>query len=169
MADVLLLNVGCGLKYLDGFVNIDGSGEIRTDKIIDVGKESLLDHFEPNTIGLILSHDFIEHHYHWDAVKILKDFYLLLKHEGSIEIKVPNVEIIINSQLPIDEKIILLYGGQDIPQGSMDESRKHFPQYFCHKYGWTQARMASHLSKIGFSQISHKNFGNDFITYAKKS
>lgn len=57
-----------------------------------------------------------------------------------------------------------------MPQGNeeMDKSREKFPQYFCHKYGWTTRRMWVELSAIGFKKIDFRNEGNNFVTTASK-
>ncbi len=166
------LNIGCGTDYRDGFINIDGSNTLpRVDKIIDISSESRLPHFSNKEIEYILANDIIEHHYHWEAVRILKEFYSLLKKGGQAEIRVPDAELIISGSLPINRKLNLLFGGQDIPQGhdpKMDESRKQFPQFFCHKYGWIMDAMKKELYDIGFSSVHCKKAGTNFIAYAIK-
>jgi hypothetical protein len=65
----------------------------------------------------------------------------------------------------------LLFGGQDIPQrvnAEMDNSRKKHPQFFCHKYGWTMEAMRRELKRVGFSQVTCKSAGTNFVAYATK-
>jgi len=166
------LNIGYGTDYKDGFINIDGSDVLtKVDKVIDIGRESLLEHFSPGEIDFILANDIVEHHFHWEAVRLLKDFYDLLAPGGTAEIRVPNANYIIKYwRIPIDRKITLLFGGQDIPQGNaaMDESRKKYPQFFCHKYGWTMHSMQTELNRIGFSTVICKKAGTNFVAYAIK-
>lgn len=167
------LNVGCGTDYRDGFVNIDGSNTLpKIDKIIDISTESLLSHFNEGEVEYILANDIIEHHYHWEAIRIMEEFYALLKQGGQAEIRVPDSEFIIKSwRFSIDLKLNLLFGGQDIPQNhdpQMDESRKKFPQFFCHKFGWTMKLMKKELYDIGFSVVLCKRADSNFITYATK-
>jgi hypothetical protein len=50
----------------------------------------------------------------------------------------------------------------------MDESRKLFPHYFCHKFGWTQNSMADELRKIGFAKVKTKRAGTNFVAFAVK-
>jgi predicted SAM-dependent methyltransferase len=167
------LNVGCGTDYREGFVNIDGSNALaRVDKIIDISSDSLLAHFEPSSVDFILANDIIEHHFHWEAVRILRQFFALLHTGGTVEIRVPDAEYIIKSwRLSLQTKLNLLFGGQDIPQGrdvEMDESRKKYPQYFCHKYGWTRTSMQQALALIGFTTVTSRRVGENFITLAVK-
>jgi predicted SAM-dependent methyltransferase len=167
------LNVGCGTDYREGFLNIDGSSTLpKVDRVIDISTESLLSHFQKDTIEYILAQDIVEHHYHWEGVKIMSDFYALLIKGGQAEIRVPDCEYIIKRwRLTIDQKLNFLFGGQDIPQGrdpKMDESRKKFPQYFCHKFGWTMKSMEKELRGIGFTKVTCKNAGTNFIAIATK-
>jgi len=131
-----------------------------------------LAHFNEGEVDYILANDIIEHHYHWEAVKLMQEFHALLKPGGQAEIRVPDAEHIIKSwRYSIDKKLNYLFGGQDIPQGrdaEMDESRKKFPQYFCHKFGWTRKLMKKELYAIGFSQVICKRARTNFITYVTK-
>lgn len=163
------LNIGCGLDYREGYINIDGSDELKNvDLVYDFSNKSLLNYFEANSVSHILANDIVEHLFHWEAIRLLKDFYSLLEENGTIEIRVPDCEYIISSSMSIDDKLVLLFGGQDIPQGSMNESRQKYPQYFCHKYGWTMKRMWVALDAIGFKKIDCKNEANNFVTTASK-
>jgi predicted SAM-dependent methyltransferase len=167
------LNVGCGTDYREGFINIDGSSCLfKVDKTIDLCSESLLDSFEQDSVHYILANDIIEHFFHWEAVKLLKEFYAVLKPSGKCEIRAPDTEYIIKSwRLSLAQKMNLLYGGQDIPQGDnhkMNESRKKYPHYFCHKYGWTKKSIEKVLTEIGFKKIKIQRVGVNLIAIAEK-
>lgn len=167
------LNIGCGTDYRPGFINIDASSELnKVDRIINISVDSLADHFEENSVDFILANDIIEHHFHWEAVRILRDFHRILKPGSECEIRVPDCEKIIRSwRFSIENKLTFLFGGQDVPQGiqpDMEASRQKSPHLFCHKYGWTRARMKAELSGIGFTKIAFKSSGTNFTTKATK-
>lgn len=167
------LNVGCGTDYMQGYVNIDGSDSLPgVDKVMDISQTSLRNEFEDESCDEILAKDILEHHFHWEAVQLLKDFFMLLKPGGKLTIRVPDCESIINNQTyTIEQKLTWLYGGQDVPQGrdlEMDASRLKYPQYFCHKYGWTIDRIARELEKLGFTSVKCKPFGDNLIAEAFK-
>ena len=169
----LKLNIGCGTDYRENYVNIDGSNTLhRVDKVIDIGKESLLEYFEPNSIEFILANDIVEHLFHWEAIELMKEFHKMLIPSGIAEIRVPDTARIMNSWfLPIKTKITMMYGGQDIAQGNdpeKDASRQKNPQYFCHKYGWTRRSMKDALLAVGFSKVTCKHAGPNFIARAEK-
>jgi hypothetical protein len=167
----LKLNVGCGNDYREGYINIDGRGDLpRVDRVINLSKKSLLKSFKEGMVDFILANDFIEHHFHWEAVRILKDFYSLLKPGGSLEMRLPDFECICSSQeLSMAKKITLLFGGQDIPQGEGDpSSRKRYPEFFCHKYAYIQDTLKKELESVGFRDVITRQEGANFVVTATK-
>lgn len=164
------LNIGCGYDYREGFVNIDGNPNLpRVDRVIDLSDDALPNHFEEGSVGHILASDFIEHHYHWEAIQLLKDFFRILRSGGTIEMRLPDFEAIMTGNYPTRRKIIMLFGGQDIPQGEKDVShRRRFPQYFCHKYAYTPETMTEELQAVGFSDIQTSPDYSNFIVTARK-
>lgn len=171
MEPPLRLNVGCGNDYREGFINIDGRDDLpRVDWVIDLSKESLLKYFKEGTVDFILANDFVEHHFHWEGVRIMKDFYALLKPGGALEMRLPDFECICSSsELSIAQKINLLFGGQDIPQGEADpSSRKKYPGFFCHKYAYTRDTMKQEFEAIGFKDIVTGQEGTNFVVTAVK-
>ena len=77
------LNVGCGVDYRDGFINIDGSDRLpRVDLVLDFSRDELTSHFKPESVDFILSNDIIEHLFHWQAVRMLTNFFTILKPGG---------------------------------------------------------------------------------------
>lgn len=173
MSNLVKLNVGCGADYREGFVNIDGSNALsRVDKIIEIPRESLLDHFQRASCQFILANDVVEHMFRWEAISLIKQFYALLACQGLLEIRVPDTEFIIRSwRIPLQKKIILLYGGQDVHQGGpaeMEASRNVRPDLFCHKYGWTKQSLGQELAALGFTILSSRTVGTNFVIKATK-
>ena len=167
----LKLNIGCGYDPRDGFINIDGRNDLpKVDRVINLSKESLLKYFRVGTVDFILANDFIEHHFHWEAVRILKDFYSLLKPGGGLEMRLPDFESICSfPELSMAKRITLLFGGQDISQGEPDpSSRTRYPEFFCHKYSYTQDTMKQELEAAGFKTIAMQREGTNFVVIAVK-
>lgn len=159
------INIGCGNDYRDGFINIDGNEFVRTDICFNITSDSLRSNFKDYFSSYILCKDFIEHHFHWEAIELIKAIYAILKDEGVVEFELPDVENIINDEKPISEKIWYLYGGQDM----IDEpARKKNPQYYCHKYGWTKESITKALQLIGFKINEVIDCGWNMKVIAKK-
>ncbi|MHC4555826.1 MAG: glycosyltransferase [Planctomycetota bacterium] len=169
------LNVGCGSDYRQGFVNIDGNPNLpKVDYILDIKPGVLLEHFEPGSFNYILAQDFLEHHFHWETRRLLEDFHVLLSSKGQLDIRLPNIEAVVNDpHKDIAEKVIYLYGGQDMQQrwetSSPNSSRQRYPQYFCHKYGWTPESIRSELLSVGFLPVEITREGWNMRIVAEKN
>lgn len=171
MSEPVKINVGCGLDYRPGFVNVDGNPDLpRVDKVIDFDRELLSSHFAPGSADLVLANDFIEHHLHWHAVKLLKDFFRVLKPGGGLSMQLPDIETIMAAtSIPVETRIFLLYGGQDFYLGEGNpEHRKRFPHYHCHKFGYTRETMRRELEAVGFVDVESWGKKTDFVIFAKK-
>jgi predicted SAM-dependent methyltransferase len=171
--DKVKLNIGCGTDYRNGFVNIDGSDAAgRVDLLVELREVSLLEHFSPGSVSHILAQDVLEHFFHWEATRILNDFFSLLESEGTCEIRVPDCERILKRWYwSVEKKLVALFGGQDVPQGldsRMDDSRRENPEFFCHKYGWTRKRMREEMNKVGFLDVRTYREGSNLVAYATK-
>lgn len=162
------INLGCGKDYRDGFVNIDGNYLLPVDIVMDITAKNLSSVFKPNSINYIVANDIIEHFPHYEATEILNVLFDILKPGKKIWIKVPDCEVIINSStFSIEEKLTMLFGGQDISYISK-ERRTRQSKYFCHKYGWTKDRLTKELSKIGFSIKKIFPGSSNFVIIAGK-
>lgn len=167
----LRLNVGCGFDIRAGYVNIDGSSVLPgVDKVIDLRSERLPEHYADASVDEIVAQDFVEHHFHWQAVELMTDFHRLLRPGGRLWIRVPDTtRIILDPRISIARKIVLMYGGQDKSQGKGDEvSRAMYPEFFCHMYGWTRREMKAELGRIGFQKVTTKNAGTNFVAVGIK-
>lgn len=150
------LNVGCGLDYREGFLNIDGNAGLKkVDVIMAIGKDSFVRRFGSDSVSVIVAQDVVEHLFRWEAVRLVAEFFGILRKGGKLEIRVPNAEAIMASAvLTVPMKIVLLFGGQDVPQGTgMDDLRKDRPELFCHKFGWTPLSLMKVLDSAGFSDV----------------
>ena len=172
------LNVGCGFDYREGFVNIDGSAELpRVDRVIDVSRERLTEHFEPGSVELVVAQDFVEHHFHWVAVELLGDFFALLRPGGGVEVRVPDLGYLLSPLRALrprglrsaEARIPWIYGGQDRDMGKGDlASRRRHPEFFCHRYGYTRKTMKAELEGAGFGDVRTRREGTNLVATARK-
>lgn len=84
------LNLGCGLKKIDGFVNVDISPTVKPDKIVDLN--SFPWPFEDNEFDHIVAKDILEHlgDTSSDFIKAMKEMYRI-SHNGAIwEVQSPH-------------------------------------------------------------------------------
>ncbi len=85
------LNLGCGDKILDGYINVDLVNERagkRPDVICDIRK---LEIFEDNYADEVMIIHVIEHFWRWEIKDILKEWIRVLKPEGKLVVECPNL------------------------------------------------------------------------------
>ncbi|MBM3215207.1 hypothetical protein FJZ36_09870 [Candidatus Poribacteria bacterium] len=168
------LNVGCGMDYREGYVNIDASDRLpRVDLVLDVSDPQWRSRFTEASAERIVAQDLLEHHFHWQAVRLLADFLWLLQPGGDLEVRVPDAARLLRRWWASPEKRVRqLFGGQDIasPRDSaeMEESRRMNPELFCHRYAYTRAMMRTELKSAGYADITTTRQGPNFVAKARK-
>lgn len=165
------LNLGCGPDRREGWINLDGNPKVGPDICMNLEKESLLDYFRESMVDHVMAFDVLEHLPHYVAVETLRHIFTILKPGGTLELRVPDASAIINAPIPINEKLKLLFGGQDIPVDKdpvKNKLRSDHPEFFCHKYGWTHPAMRSELERIGFFVSTSVTHWPNFIMEAEK-
>lgn len=84
------LNMGCGLKKIEGFVNADISPNVRPDKIVDFNTFPWP--FEDNEFDHIVAKDILEHlgDTSKDFIKVIKEMYRITHNGGIWEVQSPH-------------------------------------------------------------------------------
>lgn len=91
MPDAVKLNLGCGDKILDGYINIDVAPARRgntPDIICDLRQLSAA----TNTVDEILAVHVVEHFWRWEVVDVLKEWTRALKPGGKMILECPNLQ-----------------------------------------------------------------------------
>jgi predicted SAM-dependent methyltransferase len=88
------INVGCGEKYIEGMINLDGNIFCKKDIWLDA---TLGLPFSENSIQGIYASHMIEHFNIRNVKKIFYGFYKVLKPGGAIRLVVPSLEYAINA------------------------------------------------------------------------
>src|SRR5512136_2781781 len=91
-----LLNIGCGPKYIDGMVNVDGNIFRRKDIWLDV---TLGLPFADNSIRGIYASHIVEHFRVGEVRRLFGDFHKALQPGGTLRIVVPSLEYAVNAFL----------------------------------------------------------------------
>lgn len=87
---MLMLHIGCGDVYFDGWVNIDMNSrkaDIKQDIRMPLP-------YDANSIDFIYNEHFIEHLTVQDGLKVLSDFNRILKKGGVLRIATPNLDYV---------------------------------------------------------------------------
>lgn len=110
---MIKLNLGCGLDYKEGYINVDNRKTIKADIYADCGSDIGI---EAWTVDHIVAYDILEHFPYRDRFNVFNYWISLLKTGGTIEIMVPNLSKIahdyIDNLVSSQRTIELLFGGQ---------------------------------------------------------
>lgn len=134
------LHLGCGEKYIPGFIHIDTRKFSHVDYVTSADK---LDMFEDNSVDLIYACHLLEHFKRNQIEDILKEWYRVLKPEGILRLATPDFEKLVEVYLKYkDLKLILgpLVGRQDYPENT-------------HYIIFDFTTLSEVLKKVGFEKI----------------
>jgi SAM-dependent methyltransferase len=85
------LNLGCGDKILEGYVNVDVAESrrgLKPDVLCDLHE---LTPFEDASADEILAVHVVEHFWRWEVVDVLKEWVRVLKPGGKMILEAPNL------------------------------------------------------------------------------
>jgi predicted SAM-dependent methyltransferase len=154
MAENIKLNVGCGGKLLDGFINIDldnNWADTKPDVIADVTKPLPFDH---NYADEIHAYHLIEHLNRWETPNILNDWVRVLKPGGLLVLECPCLDKIVSiyAHALIEGKtpdprltIMGLFGDPGYKNEAMS-----------HRWCYSVAELAAGLEKLGLEDIQEQ-------------
>ena len=144
------LNFGCGIKKIEGYINVDIDPTVKPDVLSDTVDMAI---FSECTVDEIYASHLIEHLSYIEFDKAIRSWRRILKHGGIIVLECPDFEGVCKEFLKADEEgkwvsyrktwhsiIEHFYGNQ-----------KTLYQY--HKNGFTRNRLKSILTSVGFRDI----------------
>lgn len=134
------VHLGCGKRYILGFIHIDLADYSHIDYKSDI---SDLPMFEDNSVDLIYACHVLEHFKRYEIEGVLTEWYRVLKSGGILRVAVPDFAAIseVYERYKDMELIMgLLYGGQDY-------------EYNFHYTGFDFKYLEKLLGKAGFKNI----------------
>jgi len=149
------LHLGCGKRFLPGFVHVDLADYKHIDHRCDVCK---LSKFADWSTGLIYASHVIEYFDETEVVAVLKEWRRVLKKGGTLRLAVPNFEALVQVYIEHYKDLTLvhgpLYGKWEIPGAS---------KVIYHKtvYDFRSLRMV--LEKAGFVNIRRWDWRKVFV------
>jgi hypothetical protein len=135
------LHLGCGIKHIDGFINIDVRMLEGVDEVDDV---NTLSKYAKDSINLIYACHVLEHSKRNKYLETLKRWHYILKDGGILRISVPDIEkVFLHYSNNKDLRILrgFLWGGQNYEQNF-------------HYMGWDFKTLEEDLIEVGFKNIS---------------
>jgi hypothetical protein len=147
------LNLGCGDKILEGYINVDFA-ESRKGNKPDVIADLRALKFDHDFADEILSVHVIEHFYQWEAEDLLNHWKHILKPKGKLVLECPNI-LTAAAMLLKDPARAARAEGKD---GQM----AMWPLYgdpawkdplMCHRWGYTPTTLIDLLKRCGFNNV----------------
>lgn len=148
------LNVCCGERILDGYVNIDVVAP-ETGPGPDIVCNALAVPLPDGCASEIMCIHGFEHFYRWEADKLLAEWKRLLQIDGVLVLELPNLikccENVINGRA---------FGSGKHPDqagmwGLYGDPRLESP-FMCHRWGWTPQTLRVVLEQHGFRAIEEQ-------------
>jgi len=147
------LNLGCGDKIIDGYINVDVVA-IRAGKEPDVICDLHDLHvFDSNSADEILAVHVVEHFWQWEVTDILKEWIRVLKPGGKMILECPN--LISAAEEFLKNPDIAAMGGKE-GQRSMwvfygDPAWKD--PLMIHRWGYTPRSLATVMNSAGLTNL----------------
>ncbi|WP_316674812.1 methyltransferase domain-containing protein [uncultured Tolumonas sp.] len=119
-----------------------------------------LETLEPCQFDAIYCSHNLEHYYHHEVKKVLAGFLHVLKDDGFVQIRVPDISelmrITVEKNLDIDDILYKSSAGpikvRDVLYGYSDEIEKSGLEYFAHKTGFTRKSLLKAINDAGFKK-----------------
>jgi predicted SAM-dependent methyltransferase len=167
----LKVNIGCGPKGKQGWVNVDAFPAPGVNCIVD-SRKSLP--FPDNSVQMIFCEHFFEHvDYTEEAPHFISECYRVLQPGGVLRIIVPDIEIYLRGYFekdwetlkkarPLDDNHNDVY--MKCPYANkMELVNVVFRQGFEHRYAYDYENMEHVLKRFGFPKVVRQTFGQSLI------
>jgi hypothetical protein len=141
------LHLGCGERYLDGYVNIDfppSEHSVQQSSPADVFADITALSYEPGSVAEVRLHHVFEHFDRPTALRLLIDWRLWLGDDGLLVIETPDVERCMRD-------FVLRPGRRGVALRHVFGS--HEAGWAVHWDGWYEARYRETLAALGYDRL----------------
>jgi predicted SAM-dependent methyltransferase len=138
--------IGSGPNYLDGFINIDGNFQRKTDYVLDV-RVGLP--FPDNSIEFLYSCHMMEHLHVTETIRLLKECWRVLVPNGYLRLTLPDFNFV--------AAIMAGEGTSHFPRKFNSREGQAINHLFCdgqHKYAFSKEVIEEVAGEVGFSRVS---------------
>ena len=142
------LNLGSGASPYPHFINIDINFARRPDMWLDVRHGTP---FATGTVDAIYTRHVLEHFYHDELTRVLRDARRVLRPSGGIRILVPSLEVACRAYLDGDDSVLMTF-----PRPYRSRGGRTVNLLFCdgqHRMGFDFSLMEELLEEAGFTDI----------------
>lgn len=139
----LKLHLGCGSKYIPGFIHVDA---LAAEHVDHVGPVNQLGFIKDRSVALIYASHVLEHFGRHEYEGVIEEWYRKLKPGGKLRLAVPNFEACLrwyaSRGCSIQDVLGLIVGGQK-------------DQYDHHKMIFDSDLLTRALIAAGFADVRH--------------
>lgn len=157
----LKLNLGCGLKKKEGWINIDSASDCHPDILLDLSEPLP---FEDQSVDEILADAVLEHFDKYARYFLLCHWVKVLKIGGTLRISVPNFQKIIHRYFKWDfnDFVDTIFGE------TMWTSKYYIGHFGSHKWGYSEKTLKEFLEIFGIGKIGIKKEGLGMMATGQK-
>lgn len=152
------LHLGCGERYLPGFIHIDINKFDHIDYFLTSDNLSI---FEDDSVDEIYASHLLEYYDRFESPKVLNEWKRVLKKDGTLRLAVPNFSKLIEVYKTTNNILDVI--GPIIGRWQLNHS-----EYIYHKQIFDFESLKSQLVSVGFKDIDYwdwKKFIVDFPQY----
>lgn len=147
------LNLGCGDKILQGYVNVDFAASRKGNRPDVIADLRALE-FGDDYANEILSVHVIEHFYPWEAEDLLRHWMTILKPGGALILECPNILEAAKMLVKNPDKYARAAGkdGQAVMWPLYGDPAWKDP-LMCHRWGYTPTTLKDLMQLCGFVNV----------------
>lgn len=148
------INIGCGIKYWDGWINADIS---KTRPKLDMVFDARVLPFKDNSADVIAAIHVIEHFFLHEAKDMLKEWQRVLKPGGLLILELPCMDKVfhyiaqcITKKQPLNARFSYW------PIWGKYENNNLCNDATAHKWGYTKSDLKSLLEYVGYRNVINR-------------
>ena len=150
------LNLGCGDKILEGYINIDTASERKEKKPDIIADIRDLKKIKTAIADEILAVHVIEHFYYWEVIPLLTSWKRILKPGGKIILECPNLLYACKMLLENPDKASLPDRNGQMSMWPLYGDPSWKDPLMCHKWAYTPKSLISVLTQSGYSNAGQE-------------
>lgn len=140
---MIRLNIGCGNLLKEGYVNVDLF--VQQPGVVQAPADNLP--YPDNSVDEVFSSHLLEHISHMHTVKVLSEWFRVLRPGGTLQLVVPDLEWCLRNWLSLPES-----ERWGFPLHTLFGLQIHPGEY--HYTGFTVPRLTQLLQSVGFTNVA---------------
>jgi predicted SAM-dependent methyltransferase len=149
------LHLGCGKRFIPGFIHIDKSNMKHIDYVTEVDNLSM---FNDDSVDLIYASHVLEYYSYFECIDVLKEWYRVLKPNAILRLSVPDFDKLINvyqsTNNDINKIIGPLYGRMKVINDDGSST------LIFHRTVFNKLKLKSILLEAGFNNVVNWDWRN---------